>query len=240
MAVTFPVPSEDSAIPSGYECSAEPDMKQWPKDFRCDKIEDDVVSFTASIASEESSKKKRSSFKKEGGVRRESIKTGKEITLKLPSQDKVRKQRSISFCNDVKVRSVNSFTDMDGLSDELWFKDEDYEGMVKSSMEIVDKVKESEEMKDTSEHEEDARGLEKFIEADQVLENKYWAWDTVLDEQETQREMGYWNDDMIAEAYQSSTADAAKAAAERAKRDQKDIDEYLQSARQDFVGNKSQ
>lgn len=129
---------------------------------------------------------------------------------------------------------------MDGLSDELWFKDEDYEGMVKSSMEIVDKVKESEEMKDTSEHEEDARGLEKFIEADQVLENKYWAWDTVLDEQETQREMGYWNDDMIAEAYQSSTADAAKAAAERAKRDQKDIDEYLQSARQDFVGNKSQ
>jgi hypothetical protein len=78
------------------------------------------------------------------------------------------------------------------------------------------------------------RGLEKVMtqEATQMTrEKRYMAWDSVLNEQDLQRDDGAFDDEYMANCYKFNTAKCQQEAANRASQDAADVANYLKSTR---------
>ena len=200
---------------------------------------------------------KRSSFKHRSSTgssgtyerRRSSLlRPSTEIQIRLPNDKSVSRRTSIQFDDDVSIEHIAPVTELveDGDHEKLWFQEDEYQKMKHKSCKlanIVDKKGGLEYWKHKWNEENGEkkrkpciRGLEGFLaeSAGQVAAVRYEALDSVLDEQEIQRSEDDFNDDALAQAYSLSTIASRIEATERAQEDEKEIEEYMKSTREDF------
>ena len=200
---------------------------------------------------------KRSSFKHRGSSgssstcerRRSSLlRPSIEIEIRLPNDKAARRRTSVQFDDDVSTEEIVPVSELidDSEREKLWFQDEEYEKMKHKSHKLA-KVVDKKGGLDYWKHkwnEENGekkrkpciRGLEGFLaeSAGQVAAVRYEALDSVLDEQEIQRSESDFNDDALAQAYKFSTISSRMEAAKRAQEDEKEIEQYMQSTREDM------
>jgi hypothetical protein len=143
-----------------------------------------------------------------------------ETNMALPSRtssfkkaDSPRPKRpSITFCEKVEVTPIVP-------TSKLWLRTKDYERIIANVFDIVDQVKEGRTKSCT-------RGLENIHKDNTALHD---AWDAVLDVQETQRETGVYNDEELSNIYKLTSANCRLEANFRARQDEKEAMEYLNS-----------
>ena len=63
------------------------------------------------------------------------------------------------------------------------------------------------------------------------MEYKYNAWDSVLDEQDIQRDSGVWDEEYMANIYSYVTSQSKEEAAEQGEKDYDEIKNYMKSTR---------
>jgi hypothetical protein len=174
---------------------------------------------------------RRSSMKKSGSPRRASIRFGGEIEVNLPGRNKpVKRRTSISFNESARVKSVTPVSELTDKPEQLWFQDDEYDKMKEKSYDIVDKV----ECGMAKGKNYCTRGLEKMMKkrANEVLRQKYDGWDCVLNEQDLQRDQDIFDDDYMGNIYKYSALASRREAAERAKHDAVEIQNYQRSTRE--------
>jgi hypothetical protein len=174
---------------------------------------------------------RRSSMKQSGRPRRASIQLCGEVENVLPSShgEKVRRRTSITFNGAVKVKTVAPVKALTHEPEALWFQDEEFDRMKQKCFEIVDKVDQGL----TGGKKYCVRGLEKLSDSkrEKVLGRKYDAWNSVLDEQDQQRQSGEFDDGHMANVCKFSTLQNQKEAEERARQDAAEIENYLRTTR---------
>merc|ERR1712078_400254 len=136
----------------------------------------------------------------------------------------IKRQRSIQFDEDVYVRKIQPTASLQGAPEkkELWFQDDEYYTIKKKTRALIDKV-DSNGIVNGKKY--CTRGLEKYMEDPRKrAQEKYEAWDSVLMEQEMQRQLQIFDDESMgrfykrtsitsaAEAHSRATADAAEVA----------------------------
>ena len=75
------------------------------------------------------------------------------------------------------------------------------------------------------------RGLERYFHINEVQDKRNVAWDSVLDEQELQRDSSVFDDDRLSKAYSKCTKKSSIEAYERGKLDQDAIERYIKKTR---------
>mmetsp|Transcript_15786 Transcript_15786/g.24681 ORF Transcript_15786/g.24681 Transcript_15786/m.24681 type:complete len:369 (-) Transcript_15786:184-1290(-) len=172
---------------------------------------------------------RRSSMKQSGCARRASIQLCGEVENVLPNSNgkKVRRRTSITFNDAVKVKKVAPIKVLTDKPEALWFQDEEFDRMKQKCFDIVDKVDQG------CGKNYCVRGLERLSDAkrEEVLGRKYDAWDTVLDEQDHQRESGQFDDGHMANVYKFTTMQTQIEAEDRARQDVAAIENYLRDTR---------
>lgn len=136
-----------------------------------------------------------------------------------------RRRNSLTFSNDVVVAAITPTKDL-AKKKSLWFEDKDYEKMHNKIELIVQCAQEGNAEKYCT------RGLEGVIKRDSDT-IKYDAWDSVLYEQEKQKESGkdFYDDEALAKSYQRASEASCAEARLRAMQDEKDIARYLSETR---------
>ena len=169
-------------------------------------------------------------MRRSGAPRRASIQLAGEISVYLPGERRtVRRRTSITFNESVKVKKVKSTRSMTDSPETLWFQQEEFQAIRRRSMDLVEKY----EMGETQGKKYCIRGLEKMLKSkrQQVMEQKYDAWDTVLDEQEVQRGSGTWDEEHMANVYKFATSQQSEAAVIQGKKDYAEIENYMRNTR---------
>ena len=184
---------------------------------------------------------RRSSLKMSGRPRRASIHfDSREIEVLLPGQkQKVKRKTSITFNERCKVTVVKPARELTTDPGTLWFQGDEYERMRRRSFELAEKADQGITYKEGKRY--CFRGLEKIQPSKKVelWDQKYNAWDTVLDEQEKQRQEGIFDEDMIAKMYKCSTVNSQHEAAERGKEDAAAIKNFMQATRRSYHRSRS-
>jgi hypothetical protein len=159
---------------------------------------------------------RRSSMRQAGTSRRSSIQVTMHGSIKP-----VRRSKSISFNETVKVKRIASVHELTNESKELWFQDDEYDKIRKKSFKIADKFVQAEKM----EGEKLCRRLlESIINHESRSLAKVDGWDAVLNEQHVQRRDGQFDDEHLSEVYQFSTRRSSNEAMVRAIKDQRDVE----------------
>lgn len=176
---------------------------------------------------------RRSSLKQgDGSVgrrRRASIQMGEEITVYLPGQDQpVRRRNSIKFCESVKVRNIETLDKLTDSPQDLWFQGDEYAKMRRNSWDLVSRVESGQTGIGSKKF--CLRGLERLLDRETVARKREHAWNTVLTQQERQRDLGSYDEHFLANAYKCTTMESALVAASRGKQDEKAILSYVRSA----------
>eukprot|EP00934_Nitzschia_sp_Nitz4_P004223 Nitzschia sp. Nitz4//scaffold85_size83877//76066//77013//NITZ4_005242-RA/size83877-processed-gene-0.130-mRNA-1//1//CDS//3329559176//4213//frame0 len=180
-----------------------------------------------------SSKTPRRSSMKQGPEstrrRRASIQLTGEVENYLPGREEpVRRRTSISFDNKVKVKKVTAVSDLAEEPQSLWFQDDEYHSIKQKLYSIVDKV----ESGNTDAGRYCTRGLERMMKSESVRMKKYKVWDSLLDEQDVQREKGADYDDVyMANVCRFASAGCQREAAERAQQDAVAVEKYMANTR---------
>lgn len=165
---------------------------------------------------------RRSSLKQGLGRRRASMCYGKEFDVNLPGRTKpIRRRSSITFNEEVEVAEVVPMKELTDNMEDLWLQSKDYARIRERSYDLVDLA--SQGMKYCT------RGLEDLMEDKQ--QSKIECWDAVLDEQDEQRERGSFNEEAMARAYRLSSVESRVEANIRAKKDEKEVENYLRETR---------
>ena len=179
----------------------------------------------------------RSAMKKNDQQRRATIQIMErkpiEREIVLPNSDVVVKRtNSIRFSEQVRVKPIVPIKsiigdDEDSLS-QIWYTPDEFDEMKEQCAMLVEQMEESSErIVSLSEHDpallqkilKSIRGLEKYLNAEEVLNLRYQAWDAVLDEQEYQVMDGYFDEVAIANAYKGHTLLSKMQAWERGQQD---------------------
>lgn len=111
---------------------------------------------------------------------------------------------------------------------DLWFQPEEYDEIKRKTMALIRAVQEN----DTGGVTYCTRGLERYFSVEDVQDQRNNAWDSVLDEQDLQRDHEVYDDDRLSEAYSNVTRRSSLEALERGKRDQSAIERYVKKTRQ--------
>jgi hypothetical protein len=149
----------------------------------------------------------------------------------------IQRRRSINFDPQPQVQTVEKVTTM-ASSHELWVQEEEMAQMKANRKEHVRKLKmkhrgmaaPADASGDEEEEEEDFRGLEKYVDKTGRI-RRMDGWDAVLWEQEQQEIYGKFDDTKIAELYSKTTGPSPDKAAQLAKKDAEDIEQYLMTPR---------
>ena len=162
--------------------------------------------------------------------------TEREITLPN-TNTKIKRTNSITFSESVRVKQIVPIKSLIGDSEEslsqIWYMPDEFDDMKEECAELVNQMSESSDaIVALSEHDpkllqkllKSIRGLEKYLNSEEVLDLRYKAWDSVLDEQEYQMMDGYFDENEIAEAYRRHTTLSRMQAWQRG---QQDADESL-------------
>jgi len=104
---------------------------------------------------------------------------------------------------------------------ELWFQDNEYKNIRKKTQALLEKV-DSNGIVDGKKY--CTRGLEKYMECPQKrASKKYEGWDSVLTEQQLQRELNIFDDESIGRTYKHTSTISVVEATNRATSDAKEV-----------------
>jgi hypothetical protein len=143
----------------------------------------------------------------------------------LPGHRKpVTRTRSITFDESVRVRRVSSVSELsNGKTSEIWFQPEEYETIKRKTYTLVRAIQHGH----TRGLNYCTRGLEKYLQAEEVQRTRAAARDSVLFLQEGQRRSGNFDDVQLSHAYRCISSQSMVEAAYRGKRDHESIEKYL-------------
>merc|ERR1712238_491046 len=129
---------------------------------------------------------------------------------------------SITFNEDVNVRNIQAISQVQGaVKEELWFQDVEYSQIKKKTKALIDKVDASGTF-DGKKY--CTRGLEKYMECPQQRAmKKYHGWDSVLMEQEMQRNLQIYDEESIGQFYAITNQEHVTAATTRAQFDAQEV-----------------
>jgi hypothetical protein len=153
----------------------------------------------------------------------------------------VRRRRSISFDEGVRVREIHPIESFTDKPESLWLQDEEIAYIRQQISSLVkNKIRyaETSDNKDSSlkggadDGECCTRGLERMLKPEQTRVKKFQAWDTVMNEQYLQRDDGKFDHESLAVMYGHVTRRSQREAQRRASKDAEDIESYLSSTRQ--------
>lgn len=176
---------------------------------------------------------RRSSMKQEGRARRASIQLGggREMELNVPGEKKpVRRRASITFSEKARVKQVQPVHELTETPEALWFQDHEYKEIKHKLRTIVNNTDNG--MVGNKKY--CTRGLERVLsqEAQQLSqETKYMVWDTVLMEQDLQRDNDHHDVDYMGNLVKFHTRKSQQAAVDRANQDAMEVEKYLRQTR---------
>mmetsp|Transcript_25200 Transcript_25200/g.28786 ORF Transcript_25200/g.28786 Transcript_25200/m.28786 type:complete len:377 (-) Transcript_25200:140-1270(-) len=123
--------------------------------------------------------------------------------VQLPGRrESITRRRSITFNNDVEIRNIQPAKNLTNKPNELWLQDDEYHTIEKETQVLLDAV--DKETDDGNKY--CVRGLEQYMDSssdDNVCEA---AWNTVLQEQQIQRQDGRFCDESIGNLYRAQSA----------------------------------
>ena len=175
---------------------------------------------------------RRSSMKQSGAPRRASVSSTGEIEVCLPGRKgSVRRRTSITFKDTVNVRELQPAAELTDKPENLWFQSHEYKKMRRKSLDLVEKVEREGVMSGNRKY--CIRGLEGMMNsnAGRVQQKMYKVWDSVLIEQEQQREGGKFDDDVMGKISNLNTKGCQIEAIRRAQQDRREIEAYLNFTR---------
>ncbi|KAL3906423.1 MAG: hypothetical protein SGILL_009278, partial [Bacillariaceae sp.] len=174
---------------------------------------------------------RRSSMKGSSPSRRASIgPCGEPMTLRLPgNQQPVRRRRSITFNNEVKVKKVEPARSLTPDPEALWFQDDEYDMIKEKTVALIHRASIADETEKGRKL--CTRGLEKWMTPERTEVKKRQAWDNVLNEQYLQQQDGEFDEEHLAMMYKYSTTRSQVEASKRAQKDAQEIESYLASTR---------
>jgi hypothetical protein len=166
---------------------------------------------------------------------------GGEFQVDLPGHPQpVRRRRSITFNEGVKVFAVypiKSFTDK---PESLWLQDEEISciqqqitSLVKDKIRCCDTYDSCDSSLESGANDDECctRGLERMLQPERTKIKRCQAWDTVMNEQYLQRQDGEFDDESLAVMYGHATRRSQREAERRASKDAEEIESYLRSTR---------
>merc|ERR1711865_512656 len=160
------------------------------------------VSRRASIGTPHELQQRRGSM--EADLARGTLDATRIYEIQWPNQcrrDSIKRRRSIQFNEDVNVRSIQAVSHVPGaIKHELWFQEAEYSTIKKKTRALLEKV---DQHGIVNGKKYCTRGLEKYME-DKVgarSQTRYAAWDTVLMEQELQRQLHIFDEVSIGQQY---------------------------------------
>lgn len=224
--------SEDAAALYGYEEAAPDSHSDRLGRTRTAKEPRNSLTVAMNRRSPAHLMPRRSSLKQTSDMaqykRRATITFGNEYEVCLPGRDEpVRRRSSIKFHQSVKVKVVTAARDMVKSPEKLWFQDEEYKKIREKAFHIIEKV--GSKAKGANRY--CSRGLENMLDSGTTQQRKYDCWDTVLDEQDQQRESGTFDEECMAHVYRHTTSDSQVEAERRASADEAAIRDYMESTR---------
>jgi hypothetical protein len=162
--------------------------------------------------------------------RRASIGYTGEMTLVLPTGETKQKRSSISFADNPDVREVEPVASMVENPRTLWFQAAEYEHILDKVQDMVEQAKSRPRGGKERTSWICTRGLESIIN-NRYVEERAEATATVLDENRMQKTHKNYDDEYLRNMYRFHSADSQHRAEELAKKDQKDVEEYLKVTR---------
>merc|ERR1712238_215355 len=145
------------------------------------------------------------------------------LEIRVPERrDSIKRRTSITFNEDVNVRKIQAISKVKGaVKEELWFQDIEYSQIKKKTKALIEKVDASGQF-DGKKY--CTRGLEKYMECPQKRAlKKYNGWDSVLMEQEMQRNLQIYDDDAISGFYRQTNQENVTEATTRAQLDAQEV-----------------
>merc|ERR1712232_1370397 len=173
------------------------------------------------------------------------IKPSQILEVNLPGRrESIKRRRSIQFDKDVNVRNIQPTSKVKGaVKKELWFQDEEY-NMIKNKTRALLEIVYSNGIVNGEKY--CTRGLEKYMECPQKRASvKYQAWDSVLMEQEMQRNLNIYDDESLGRFYKETSNMSVIQATNRATLDAQEVasfyqqEEQTEPERQGFDGSTS-
>lgn len=166
-----------------------------------------------------------------GNAKRSSLSDASVLRIQLPDDSRtITRHRCIVFNEKVRVKRIHcqaQLLDEEEIG-ELWFQQEDYENIKRKTMALIKAIQEN----NTGGVNYCTRGLERYFSIQEVQEKRNDAWDTVLDEQDLQRQERSFDPGRLSRAYSRCTRQSYHEAVERGRMDQDSIAKSTRRMRQ--------
>merc|ERR1712194_632389 len=163
------------------------------------------------------------------------IQPSQVLEIRVPGQrESIKRRTSITFNEDVNVRKIQAISKVKGaVKEELWFQDIEYSQIKKKTRALIDKVDASGTF-DGKKY--CTRGLEKYMECPQKRAmKKYHGWDSVLMEQEMQRNLQIYDETAISGFYQQTNQEHVLEATTRAQFDAQEVASFYTTTNESAV-----
>merc|ERR1712194_978066 len=151
------------------------------------------------------------------------IQPSQVLEIRVPGRrGSIKRRTSITFNEDVNVRNIQAISKVKGaIKQELWFQDVEYTQIKKKTRALIQKV----DATGTFDGKKYCtRGLEKYMECPQKrASKKYQGWDSVLMEQEMQRNLQIYDDESISGFYKQTAQENVVEATHRAQLDAQEV-----------------
>merc|ERR1712085_106352 len=154
---------------------------------------------------------------------RGTIQPSQVLEIRVPGRrESIKRRTSITFDEDINVQKIQAISKVKGaIKEELWFQDIEYSQIKKKTRALIDKVDASGTF-DGKKY--CTRGLEKYMECPQKrASKKYQGWDSVLMEQEMQRNLQIYDDESISGFYKQTAQENVVEATHRAQLDAQEV-----------------
>merc|ERR1712085_168905 len=141
------------------------------------------------------------------------------LEIRVPGRrESIQRRTSITFNEDVKVQKIQALSKVQGaVKQELWFQDSEYTQIKQKIRAVIDKVDAAASGQYYDRNKYCTRGLEKYMECPQKrASKKYQGWDSVLMEQEMQRNLQIYDDEAIGQFYAKTAQENVVEATNRA------------------------
>lgn len=145
------------------------------------------------------------------------------LEVKLPGRrGSITRRRSITFNEDVNVRSIQPAKTLASEPEKLWFQDDEYAKIKRKTRALLDKVDHDTGLVNGKKY--CTRGLEGYMQpSHQRQATKFSAWDSVLLEQEMQRGKNKFCDESVSKLYKQTTTRSILEATRRANLDAEEV-----------------
>merc|ERR1712194_984613 len=151
------------------------------------------------------------------------------LEIRVPGRrESIQRRTSITFNEDVKVQKIQAISKVKGaVKQELWFQDSEYTHIKQKIRAVLDKVDAASSGQYYDRNKYCTRGLEKYMECPQKrASKKYQGWDSVLMEQEMQRNLQIYDDEAIGQFYAKTAQENVVEATHRAQLDAEEVAAY--------------